>query len=95
MFIYFVSHAEAKAESRPHNARTVQGSSPAQEQGKAGELGVQEIREKIGNALPIYSYSSITRYYARSTCDHLFNNMVFIGETHSKVGTVPQHSALH
>ena len=51
MFIYFVSHAEAKAESRPHNAQIVQGSSPAQEQGKAGELGLQKIRVEIGNAL--------------------------------------------
>jgi len=49
----FVSPAEAKAESRSHNARTLQGSAPAQEQGKAGELGLQKIRVEIGNAFPI------------------------------------------
>ena len=65
------------------------------QQGKAAELGVQEIRDKIGNAsLSVHIVVSLDIMHAEHVTVYLIN-MVFVGGTHSEVGTVPQHPVLH
>jgi len=56
---------------------------------------VQEIKDKIGNgSLSVHTVVSLDIMHAEHVTIYLIN-MVFVGGTHSEVGTAPQHSVLH